>query len=153
MCICIILYYMQVYASMMEQKIYYANIYVIFFFNCKLVLLQTCVIDNARFKLNDHNKIPLSLHAGLILTKYVYISHILACTCHDPLGLGCLSDTQTSRDKSQAPPQPGGESAARQAARSQMRTPGWFQDSPYLLFLEKKIDIVYLCCAMKMIFF
>lgn len=88
----------------MEQKIYYANIYVIFFFNCKLVLLQTCVIDNARFKLNDHNKIPLSLHAGLILTKYVCISHILACTCHDPLGLGCLSDTQTSRDKSQAPP-------------------------------------------------
>lgn len=78
----------------MEQKIYYANIYVIFFFYCKLVLLQTCVIDNARFKLNDHNKIPLSLHAGLIL----------ACTCHDPLGLGCLSDTQTSRDKSQAPP-------------------------------------------------
>lgn len=53
---------------------------------------------------HDHNKIPLSLHAGLILTKYVYISHILACTCHDPLGLGCLSDTQTSRDKSQAPP-------------------------------------------------
>lgn len=50
----------------MEQKIYYANIYVIFFLNCKLVLLQTCVIDNARFKLNDHNKIPLSLHAGLI---------------------------------------------------------------------------------------
>lgn len=86
----------------MEQKIYYANIYVIFF-NCKLVLLQTCV-NNARFKLNDHNKIPISLHAGLILTKYVYISHILAYTCHDPLGLGCLSDAQTSRDKSQAPP-------------------------------------------------
>lgn len=102
MCICIILNYLQVLDG--TKNILCKYICHLFFFYCKLVLLQTCVIDNARFKLKDHNKIPLSLHAGLILTKYVYISHILACTCHDPLGLGCLSDTQTSRDKSQAPP-------------------------------------------------
>lgn len=63
MCICIILYYMQVLDG--TKNILCKYICHLCFY-CKLVLLQTCVIDNARFKLNDHNKIPLSLHAGLI---------------------------------------------------------------------------------------
>lgn len=135
----------------MEQKIYYANIYVIFFFNCKLVLLQTCVIDNARFKLNGHNKIPLSLHAGLILTKYVYISHILACTCHDPLSLAFFPTHRHHVTRVRPHPSPG-ENPLHGRLRDLKCVPqvGF---RIVLIYCSLKKNIVYLCCAMKMIFF